>query len=229
MTWINIDGLRKQDVEAICNRFGVHALLIEDILSVGQRPKMDDVEGILFCLLNMLYFNEATRTVETEQISIAVGKDFVISFQEDGSRDVFDPMRNKYELWMMEAGKENSAKKLASYGAGFRYALSWSPDRKKLCYIDKAGKIKIYDLGANQTHEAGQALRYTHGDLESFSCSWSADSRWLAYQRDLANWHSAIFIYDTKNKNAQQVTSGYYNCSAPAFDPEGKYLFLLTA
>ncbi len=135
----------------------------------------------------------------------------------------------EYELWMMETDGEYKAKKLTSYGAGFRYALSWSPDSKKLCYIDKAGKVKIYDLGANQTYEAGQALRYTHGDLESFSCSWSPDSRWLAYQRDLANWHSAIFIYDTKNKNAQQVTSGYYNCSAPAFDPGGKYLFLLTA
>lgn len=98
ITWINIDGLRKQDVETICNRFGIHALLIEDILSVGQRPKMDDVEGILFCLLNMLYFNETTRTVETEQISIAMGNDFVISFQEDGSRDVFDPMRNKLKM-----------------------------------------------------------------------------------------------------------------------------------
>ena len=98
ITWINIDGLRKQDVETICNQFGIHALLIEDILSVGQRPKMDDVEGILFCLLNMLYFNETTRTVETEQISIALGKDFVISFQEDGSRDVFDPMRHKLKM-----------------------------------------------------------------------------------------------------------------------------------
>lgn len=98
ITWINIDGLRKQDVETICNEFGIHALLIEDILSVGQRPKMDDVEGILFCLLNMLYFNESTRTVETEQISIALGKDFVISFQEDGARDVFDPVRHKLKM-----------------------------------------------------------------------------------------------------------------------------------
>ena len=98
ITWINIDGLRKQDVETICNQFGIHTLLIEDILSIGQRPKMDDVEGILFCLLNMLYFNETTRTVETEQISIALGKDFVISFQEDGSRDVFDPIRHKLKM-----------------------------------------------------------------------------------------------------------------------------------
>ncbi|MGN6435123.1 MAG: magnesium/cobalt transporter CorA [Agriterribacter sp.] len=98
ITWINIDGLRKSDVENVCSQFGIHQLLVEDILSIGQRPKMDDVEGILFCLLNMLYYNEKNKTVETEQISIALGKDFVISFQEDGSRDVFDPLRNKLKM-----------------------------------------------------------------------------------------------------------------------------------
>lgn len=97
-TWINMDGLAKQAVETICNDFGIHALLSEDILSVGQRPKMDDVDGILFCLLNMLYYNEITRTVETGQISIAMGYDFVISFQEDDSRDVFDPIRRKLAM-----------------------------------------------------------------------------------------------------------------------------------
>ena len=95
ITWLNIDGLRKSDVEKICAEFGVHQLLAEDILSINQRPKMDEVEGVLFCLLNMLYFNESTGGVESEQISIVLGKNFVISFQEDGKRDVFDPVREK--------------------------------------------------------------------------------------------------------------------------------------
>ncbi len=95
VTWINIDGLHKADIEIICAAYGIHNLLAEDILSVGQRPKMDEVEGILFCLLNMLFFNEETKMVETEQISIALGPDFVISFQEDASRDVFDPLRTR--------------------------------------------------------------------------------------------------------------------------------------
>lgn len=95
ISWINIDGIRKKDIETICNHFGIHFLIIEDILSVGQRPKMDEMDPILFCLLNMLYFNEKTGAVETEQISIVLGKDFVISFQEDSTRDVFDPIREK--------------------------------------------------------------------------------------------------------------------------------------
>lgn len=135
----------------------------------------------------------------------------------------------EYELWVMEAGKETSAKKLTSFGTGFRYTLFWSPDSKKLCFMDKASKIKIYDVAANQTYDVDGALRYSYGNQESFSCSWSPDSRWLAYARDLENWHTGLFICDTKNKKAQQVTSGYYNCMAPAFDTEGKYLFLLTS
>jgi magnesium transporter len=98
ISWINIDGIRKADVETISAHFGIHSLITEDILSMGQRPKMDEVEGVLYCLLNMLYYNDQKKTVETEQISIVLGTDFVISFQEDASRDVFDPLRNKLNI-----------------------------------------------------------------------------------------------------------------------------------
>ncbi len=98
ISWINIDGLRKTDVEALSNTYSIHPLLTEDILSIGQRPKMDEVEGVLYCLLNMLYFNDQKKTVETEQISIVLGKDFVITFQEDPSRDVFNPLRSKLKM-----------------------------------------------------------------------------------------------------------------------------------
>ena len=97
-TWINVDGLRKDDVEVICNHFGVHFLITEDILSIGQRPKMDDIEGILYCVLNMLYFNKELAAVESEQISIVLGKNFVLSFQEDASRDVFNPLRERLKI-----------------------------------------------------------------------------------------------------------------------------------
>ncbi|WP_205508051.1 magnesium/cobalt transporter CorA [Longitalea arenae] len=98
VSWINIDGLRKNDVETICNGYGIHPLVIEDILSINQRPKMDEVDNILFCLLNMLYFNEQKKSVETEQISIILGKNFVLSFQEDASRDVFPPIRTRLKI-----------------------------------------------------------------------------------------------------------------------------------
>lgn len=94
-SWINVDGIRKGDVETICHYFGLHPLLVEDILSMGQRPKMDEIDNVLFCLLNMLYFDDQNGSVESEQISIVLGKNFVLSFQEDKKRDVFDLIREK--------------------------------------------------------------------------------------------------------------------------------------
>lgn len=98
VTWINVAGLKKEEVEKLCTHFEIHPLLIEDILSIGQRAKMDDINGLLFCLLNMLYFNDSQNQMESEQLSLILGKNFVISFQEDNSRDVFESLRGKLEM-----------------------------------------------------------------------------------------------------------------------------------
>ena len=105
-------GLRKNDVETICARYGIHNLIIEDILSVGQRAKTDEINGLLFSLMNMLYFNKKDSSVEVEQISIVLGKNFVISFQEDASKDVFNPLREKLKV---------SNTKIRQNGADFLY------------------------------------------------------------------------------------------------------------
>lgn len=97
-TWINIDGLRKADIELVCQHYDIHPLILEDILSMNQRPKMDEISEIIYCLLNMLYYNSTNNTVEQEQISIILGKNFVISFQEDAKRDVFNPLRDRLKI-----------------------------------------------------------------------------------------------------------------------------------
>jgi tricorn protease len=135
----------------------------------------------------------------------------------------------EYELMLREAGKEGVEKQVTSYGAGFRYNLYWSPDSKKLAFIDKAMKIYIFDRIGGQTVQVDQALRYTEGNLEGFTPSWSPDSRWLAYDRDLPNQHRGIFIYDLAEKQSHPITSGYYSCANPAFDASGKYLFVTTS
>ncbi len=114
ISWINIDGINKTEVEKISAHFGIHQLILEDILSTNQRPKMDEINGILFCVLNMLYFNEKESTVETEQISIILGKEFIISIQDDADRDVFDAVREKIKL---------NTSKIRQSGADFLYYI----------------------------------------------------------------------------------------------------------
>jgi tricorn protease len=135
----------------------------------------------------------------------------------------------EYELYTMEADQETAPKKLTNYGAGYRYRPFWSPDSKKIAFIDKAMRVQVYDLSTNQTIQVDKALRFTHGNLEGFTVSWSPDSRWLAFDRDMENQHRAIFIYDYNNKKLTQATSGFYNIYRPVFDTEGKYLYVIAS
>jgi tricorn protease len=152
------------------------------------------------------------------------------SWSPDGKNIGFWSDRSgEYELYISNNDDLASAKKCSSYGAGFRYQLFWSPDSKKILFIDKAMRIWIYDLLSGKTTGIDKALRFAEGSLENFSCSWSSDSRWVTYSRDLGNYHNAIFLYDNQHKILKQVTDGYYDCSNPVFDPEGKYIYLLTS
>ncbi|HVZ26895.1 MAG TPA: hypothetical protein VG842_12605, partial [Sediminibacterium sp.] len=132
------------------------------------------------------------------------------SWSPDGKTIAYWSDRSgEYELWMMEAGKENTAHKITNYGAGYRYHLYWSPDSKHLVFIDKAAKIKLYDIASGVTTDIDQGLYFSHGNMENFTVSWSPDSRWLAYSRDLPNQHTAAFIYDLNNQKSTQITSGF--------------------
>lgn len=96
VTWINIEGLHKLDIlEKIGECFGLHPLVLEDIVNTDQRPKMEDYGNYLYIVLRMLYLRESTGEVTTEQISLIVGENFVISFQEGIEGDVFNAVRER--------------------------------------------------------------------------------------------------------------------------------------
>jgi magnesium transporter len=95
VTWINIDGIHQVEImEKIGNHFGIHPLILEDILNTRQRPKMDDLEDYVYLVLKMLTYNEEDDVIDAEQTSIILGQKFVISFQEKEG-DVFEPIRER--------------------------------------------------------------------------------------------------------------------------------------
>lgn len=93
--WLNVDALNAETVEQIGKNIGLHQLIVEDILSKNQRPKLDELEDFFTCVLHMIYYNDQTRGVESEQVSFVLGRNFLISFQDDSIRDVFNPVRDR--------------------------------------------------------------------------------------------------------------------------------------
>lgn len=110
--WINIDGLHDVEVvRTIGECFDIHPLVLEDILNTNQRPKLEDYERYLYIVFKMLYPNgnhhgegngngggngngNGEPEVISEQVSLIVGRNYVISFQEKPG-DVFDVIRDR--------------------------------------------------------------------------------------------------------------------------------------
>jgi len=113
--WINIDGLG--DAEALTllgNRFKLHPLALEDVLNTGQRPKIEQTPDYVFVVAQMVYQNQ-NLTICGEQVSLFFGKNFLITIQEEGDYDVFEPVRAR-----LRSGRGLIRKSKADYLA---YAL----------------------------------------------------------------------------------------------------------
>ena len=140
----------------------------------------------------------------------------------------FSDRSGEYQLTLRAADGSGEERVLTHFGPGFRYRPFWSPDSKKLVFIDQAMRIQLHDLETAQTREIGKELWLYQDGLSRFKFSWSKDSRWLAFPQDLENRHTAIALYDTKENKTEVVTSGYYDDDRPVFDVDGKYLFYVT-
>ncbi|MCP4899510.1 MAG: peptidase S41, partial [bacterium] len=140
----------------------------------------------------------------------------------------FSDESGEYELWLRPADGSGEATKVTALGSGFRYNIFWSPDSKKVVFIDQAMRINLCDTESGEVTEIDQALYHFEGNLRGFTPSWSSDSRWIAYSREVGRPVSAVFLYDTTTGERHQVTAGFYDVNSPVFDPDGKYLYVLT-
>ncbi len=102
-SWIRVTGLRTQDIKTLCAHFKIHQLTIEDILSTGQRAKMDELNNSIFCLLPTFKQNTEVNTItetneiEKQQISLLLSENTVLSFQEDNNMHLFDQVEQKLQ------------------------------------------------------------------------------------------------------------------------------------
>jgi magnesium transporter len=154
VSWINIDGLHDVElIEKIGKQFGLHPLILEDIVHTGQRPKLEDFGSHIFVVLKMLYYDQDKNELKTEQVSLILGENFVISFQERVG-DIFEPLRER-----IRKSKGRVRKAGADYLA---YALIDSIVDNYFVILEQLGE-RIEDteqeLATNPTLETLQTIR----------------------------------------------------------------------
>jgi magnesium transporter len=107
--WLNVDGIHEAAVVgALGTKFRLHPLLLEDVMNTEQKPKIDLYDDhrasstVVFVTMKMLYHNPRRQEIDAEHVSLVLGPNFLISFQEERTGDIFTPVLNRIQA---SAGK----------------------------------------------------------------------------------------------------------------------------
>lgn len=147
--WIDIVGIHEvQNVALLGQHFNIHPLLLEDVFNTEQRPKIEDLGSYVFLLIKHLVYEEESENTSIEQLSLVLGPDYVLSFQET-DRSVFGPI--------LERLRTESAR-IRSRGADFLiYALLDVVVDNYFVVLEKLGD-RIESLEEELTENPDQAL-----------------------------------------------------------------------
>jgi tricorn protease len=151
----------------------------------------------------------------------------------------FSDASGEYQLYLKEQTgfKAPTVIDLGPNPSFFAY-MHWSPDSKRILFADK--HLRLWYVDAPYTDDKGKDVAAGKPVLvetshaggfggDGFGATWSPDSKWIAYTRELENNLKAVFLYSLETKKATQVTDGMSDAANPVFDPNGKFLYFLAS
>jgi tricorn protease len=132
----------------------------------------------------------------------------------------------EYELHIRSLENEAVKKIQIERRPSFYWGMVWSPDSRKLSFPDRRLGLWIVDVAAESALKVDSS---PYSAQDSWSPSFSPDSRFLTYSKRLKNRAGAVFIYDIARKKVFQVTDGITHAQMPVFDPNGKFLYFVSS
>ncbi|MHC4518861.1 MAG: magnesium/cobalt transporter CorA [Planctomycetota bacterium] len=204
VSWINMDGLHDvQLIEKLGAHYELHPLILEDVLNTGQRPKFEDYERCVFVVLKMLSYNEEHGGIDSEQVSLVLGPNFVISFQERIG-DVFQQIRDRIR---------NSKGRIRKMGADYlAYALVDAIVDSYFAILEGLGdKIEMMEdeLVGNPTEKTLQKIYLLKREMISLRRSiWPLREVISGFQRSesaLVKDTTAVYLRDVYDHTIQVI------------------------
>jgi tricorn protease len=136
----------------------------------------------------------------------------------------FSDDAGEYELRVRDSMGRSEPKKIRlDQKPTFYFMPIWSPDSKKVAYLDAHLNTWYVDIEAQKPVKVDKD-RYLFGPGQRVP-AWSPDSKWIAYSKRLPNYLSTIFVYSLADGKSRQLTDGLSDARYPVFDKDGKHLF----
>ena len=96
VSWVDVQGLGSEDIlQRLGKVFDLHPLVLEDVVNVPQRPKVEDYDDHLVIIAQMVMPKPDLAGFWTEQVSFVLGKHYLLTVQEEPKRDCFGPVRDR--------------------------------------------------------------------------------------------------------------------------------------
>ncbi len=124
---------------------------------------------------------------------------------------------------------DRGVRKLPLNGNGFYSNIHWSPDSKKLCFVDNGRTLYVMDSASGAVSKIATDALYFPGPYRDLFGSWSHDSKWVAYTVITDTNFEQAFVYSIDQKRNYELSDGLSSVSEPRFDPNGKYIYMLAS
>lgn len=141
----------------------------------------------------------------------------------------FSDVSGEYQLHIKPQDGKGDVKTYKLNGTGFYANTVWSPDSKKISFVDNGRNLYLLDVASGAIDKIDADEIYQPGAFRNLFGSWSADGKWMAYTKVLETNFKKIFLYSIEQKKSFPLTDGLSDADNPVFDKGNKYLFFFAS
>ncbi len=140
----------------------------------------------------------------------------------------FSDESGDYALYVADRSGAGKVRRIPLQGgSGFYLDLKWSPDEKRLSFLDNAYSLFVLDIDSGRVQRVSENQYFGHQPF--ISHNWAPDSQWLAYTQNSNGLMQTVYVYSIAQRTSFQVTDGLTEVSEPVFDRNGRYLYVIAS